>query len=115
MRIPMQIGPVTQLIGNLLLDFVCSLEILLFLGKVRNNKLFHALLQRQSTVLWPPPLLRLFGYVGCYAVHIVSQFVSNPTTVHWAAVIRIIRYLQGTVYQSLYGIRAPRFVVWRRC
>ena len=36
-----------------------------------------------------------------YAVHIVSQFVSNPTTVHWAAVIRIIRYLQGTVYQSL--------------
>ncbi|XP_019451840.1 PREDICTED: uncharacterized protein LOC109353939 [Lupinus angustifolius] len=28
-----------------------------------------------------------------YAVHIVSQFVSSPTTVHWAVVLRILRYL----------------------
>lgn len=35
------------------------------------------------------------------AVHIVSQFVSSPTTVHWAAVMRILRYLRGTQYQSL--------------
>lgn len=36
-----------------------------------------------------------------YAVHIVSQFVSAPTTVHWAAVLRILRYLRGILYQSL--------------
>ncbi|KAE9596295.1 putative RNA-directed DNA polymerase [Lupinus albus] len=36
-----------------------------------------------------------------YAVHIVSQFVSSPSTVHWAAVLRILRYLRGTQFQSL--------------
>jgi hypothetical protein len=36
-----------------------------------------------------------------YAVHIVSQFVVSPTTVHWAAVLRILRYLRGTQFQSL--------------
>jgi len=36
-----------------------------------------------------------------YVVHIVSSFVASPTTVHWAAVLRILRYLQGIVFQSL--------------
>ncbi|CAJ2652486.1 unnamed protein product [Trifolium pratense] len=36
-----------------------------------------------------------------YAVHVVSQFVVSPTTVHWAAVLRILRYLRGTQFQSL--------------
>ncbi|CAJ2639186.1 unnamed protein product [Trifolium pratense] len=36
-----------------------------------------------------------------YAVHVVSQFVVSPTTVHWAVVHRILRYLQGTQFQSL--------------
>ncbi|KAL5709658.1 hypothetical protein ACHQM5_020322 [Ranunculus cassubicifolius] len=36
-----------------------------------------------------------------YDVHIVSQFVASPTTVHWAAVLRILRYLRGTLHQSL--------------
>jgi len=36
-----------------------------------------------------------------YAVHVVSQFVASPTIVHWAAVLRILRYLRGTVFQSL--------------
>jgi len=36
-----------------------------------------------------------------YVVHVVSQFVASPTTVHWTAVIRILRYLRGTVFQSL--------------
>ncbi|XP_020585624.1 uncharacterized protein LOC110028211 [Phalaenopsis equestris] len=36
-----------------------------------------------------------------YAVHVVSQCVASPTTVHWAAVLRILRYLRGTQFQSL--------------
>jgi len=26
-----------------------------------------------------------------YVVHVVSQFVTSPTTVHWAAALRILR------------------------
>jgi len=36
-----------------------------------------------------------------YVVHVVSQFVTSPTTVHWAVVLRILRYLRGTIFQSL--------------
>ncbi|XP_050207277.1 uncharacterized mitochondrial protein AtMg00810-like [Mercurialis annua] len=36
-----------------------------------------------------------------YVVHIVSQFVTSPTTVHWAEVLRILRYLHGTQFQTL--------------
>ncbi|KAL5570409.1 hypothetical protein UlMin_026984 [Ulmus minor] len=36
-----------------------------------------------------------------YDVHIVSQFVASPTTIHWAAVFRILRYLRGTIFHSL--------------
>jgi len=36
-----------------------------------------------------------------YVVRVVSQFVTSPTIVHWAAVLRMLRYLQGTIFQSL--------------
>ncbi|XP_025014012.2 uncharacterized mitochondrial protein AtMg00810-like [Ricinus communis] len=36
-----------------------------------------------------------------YAVHIVSQFVISPTTVHWAAVLHILRYLRDTQFKTL--------------
>jgi hypothetical protein len=36
-----------------------------------------------------------------YVVHVVSQFVASPTTVHLAVVLRILRYIRGTVLQSL--------------
>jgi hypothetical protein len=36
-----------------------------------------------------------------YVVHVVSQFVASPTTVHLAVVLRILRYIRGTVFQSL--------------
>ncbi|XP_057969602.1 uncharacterized mitochondrial protein AtMg00810-like [Malania oleifera] len=35
-----------------------------------------------------------------YIVHIVSQIVASPTSMHWSAVLRILQYLRGTLYQS---------------
>ncbi|XP_026451083.1 uncharacterized protein LOC113351284 [Papaver somniferum] len=37
-----------------------------------------------------------------YAVHIVSQFMSAPRTSHFDAVLRIIWYIKGTLYQGLH-------------
>jgi hypothetical protein len=34
-----------------------------------------------------------------HAVHVVSQFVVSPTTVNWAVVLRILRFLRGTQFQ----------------
>ncbi|XP_023761274.2 uncharacterized mitochondrial protein AtMg00810-like [Lactuca sativa] len=36
-----------------------------------------------------------------HVVHIVSQFVTAPTFVYWGAVLRILRYLRGTQFQTL--------------
>ncbi|XP_022158454.1 uncharacterized protein LOC111024938 [Momordica charantia] len=36
-----------------------------------------------------------------HVVHVFSQFVTTSTTVHWSAVLRILRYLRGTQFQSL--------------
>ncbi|XP_047320997.1 uncharacterized mitochondrial protein AtMg00810-like [Impatiens glandulifera] len=36
-----------------------------------------------------------------HAIHIVSQFVTTPTLVHWSDVLRILKYLRGTRFQSL--------------
>ena len=35
-----------------------------------------------------------------HVVHLVSQFVSTHTIVHWDGVLRIFRYLRGTRFQS---------------
>ena len=34
-------------------------------------------------------------------VHVVSQFVSAPRSTHWAALVWILRYLRGTIFQGL--------------
>ncbi|KAJ9538525.1 hypothetical protein OSB04_031258 [Centaurea solstitialis] len=37
-----------------------------------------------------------------YAVHTVSQFMAAPRSDHYAAVLRILRYLKGTMFHGLY-------------
>lgn len=37
-----------------------------------------------------------------YAVHILSQFVSAPTSVHYDHLLRVLRYLRGTTTQCLF-------------
>lgn len=37
-----------------------------------------------------------------YAVHTVSQFMAAPRSDHYAAVLRILRYLKGTMYHGLF-------------
>jgi len=37
-----------------------------------------------------------------YDVHIVSQFMSAPRSTHFSAVLRIIRYVKGTLFHGLH-------------
>jgi hypothetical protein len=37
-----------------------------------------------------------------YAVHVISQFVCAPRSTHWAALLRILRYVRGTMFQCLH-------------
>ena len=37
-----------------------------------------------------------------YAVHQVSQYLSTPQSTHYAAVLRILRYLKGTLLHGLF-------------
>ena len=37
-----------------------------------------------------------------YVVHILSQFVSAPTQLHYSHLLRVLRYLRGTVTRRLF-------------
>ena len=37
-----------------------------------------------------------------YAVHVVSQFMAAPRSPHYAVVLRILRYLKGTIFDGLH-------------
>ena len=43
-----------------------------------------------------------------YAVHQVSEYLSAPRSTHYAAVLRILRYLKGTLFHGLfYSAQSP--------
>ncbi|XP_020987665.1 uncharacterized mitochondrial protein AtMg00810-like [Arachis duranensis] len=37
-----------------------------------------------------------------YPVHVLSQFLSAPRTTHYVAVLRILRYIKGTIFHGLH-------------
>ena len=37
-----------------------------------------------------------------YAVHVVSQFIAAPRSPHYAVILRILRYLKGTIFNGLH-------------
>ena len=37
-----------------------------------------------------------------YVVHVVSQFMAAPRSLHYAVVIRILQYLKDTIFDSLH-------------
>ena len=43
-----------------------------------------------------------------YAVHQVSQYLSAPRSTHYAAILRILQYLKGTLFHGLfYSAQSP--------
>jgi hypothetical protein len=41
-----------------------------------------------------------------YAVHILSQFVTAPTQIHYSHLLRVLRYLRGTITRRLFFPRS---------
>ena len=41
-----------------------------------------------------------------YPIHIPSQFVSSPTSVHYSRLLRVLRYLRGTISHRLFFPRS---------
>ena len=37
-----------------------------------------------------------------YAVHVVNQFMAAPRSPHYAIVLKILRYIKGTIFDGLY-------------
>ncbi|GKV32948.1 hypothetical protein SLEP1_g41510 [Rubroshorea leprosula] len=37
-----------------------------------------------------------------YAVHVVNQFIATPCSTHYAAILRIIHYIKGTIFHGLH-------------
>lgn len=37
-----------------------------------------------------------------YSVHVVSQFMSSPRSTHYDAVLYILRYVKGTLFNALH-------------
>ena len=50
-----------------------------------------------------------------YAVHILSQFVSAPTQLHYSHLLRVLRYLRGTVPRRLFFPRSSSLQLQAYC
>ena len=46
-----------------------------------------------------------------YAIHQVSQYLSAPRSTHYAAVLRILQYLKGTLFHGLFYSAQSPFVL----
>ena len=43
-----------------------------------------------------------------YAIHQVSQYLFTPRSTHYAVVLRILRYLKGTIFHGIfYSVQSP--------
>nr|GEZ74149.1 uncharacterized mitochondrial protein AtMg00810-like [Tanacetum cinerariifolium] len=86
------------------------LMIRLLLEMIMLDNLVTLISIEYSKTILPKPESSLFsGYYGYFftkrmsfvSVQEYSQFVLDPTTVHWAAFLHILRYLRGTQFQAL--------------
>jgi hypothetical protein len=50
-----------------------------------------------------------------YFVHILSQFVSAPTQIHYSHLLRVLRYLRGTISRCLFFSRSSSLQLQAYC
>ena len=50
-----------------------------------------------------------------YSVHILSQFVSAPTQIHYSHLLRVLRYLRGTISRRLFFPRSSSLQLQAYC
>jgi hypothetical protein len=50
-----------------------------------------------------------------YSVHILSQFVSAPTQIHYNHLFRVLRYLRGTISRRLFFPRSSSLQLQAYC
>ncbi|XP_024010060.1 uncharacterized protein LOC112085196 [Eutrema salsugineum] len=50
-----------------------------------------------------------------YAVHLLAQFLIKPWKKHWDAVLRVVRYLKGTLGQGIFLNSNPKLHVKAYC
>ncbi|XP_030959104.1 uncharacterized protein LOC115981055 [Quercus lobata] len=48
-----------------------------------------------------------------HVMGMVSKFMDTPRSVHYAAVLRILRYVKGTLYHGFYFLLGTSLVSWR--
>jgi hypothetical protein len=56
-------------------------------------------------ILWAALFISLSPGLIAHSVHILSQFVCPPTSVHFGHLFRVLRYLRGVSSQSLFYAR----------
>jgi hypothetical protein len=50
-----------------------------------------------------------------YSVHILSQFISAPTQIHYSHLLRVLRYLSGTISRRLFFPRSSSLQLQAYC